>query len=71
MAQSIPETNPNPGFRKMGEALTTKPGTKRTSAENKLPEGLGITERDMANANSYGDGKTAYIHGKTFHRDQS
>ena len=55
----------------MGEALTTKPGTKRTSAENKVPEGLGITERDMANANSYGDGKTAYIHGKTFHRDQS
>ena len=62
------QDSPRADFRKMGAALTTKPGTKRNASEMKLPEGLAITESDMANANSYGDGKTRYIHGKTFHQ---
>jgi hypothetical protein len=56
---------------KMHESLTPGKGTERKMSQNKPPKDLSVLTKmgvDMQNPNSYGDGKTLYIHGKTFHQ---
>ncbi len=56
--------------KEMNKALTPKTGTKRKVDNPTLAEKARITHSDMAGPNSYGDGKTLYIHGKTFNPHQ-
>lgn len=62
-------SNHQESFRKMGEALAPRRGTKRAWDQlDKPSKALAIGEKDMAGPNSYGDGKTLYINGKTFNK---
>lgn len=68
MSDSIPETSSREQFRKMGSALKPKEGKKRSWSQQPEVKAIEIKESDVGNANSFGDGRTLYTHGKTFNK---